>query len=241
LLWINGKAGSGKSTVTKFIVQDPRTQDGLNQARPDTLILSHFLWRGGQLLEKSIKGLLCCLLHQLLAENPTLAAYALETFSYISSKHFVGDWSSEELENILLSLLASHPNPICIFIDGLDEIDPSDGQFEVLELVKTCITFCPLKLCVTSRPEPVLRGFLERFPHLRVQDLSWEAMIEYATAFLRPYFGRDTAERKKFAAAVCDRADGVFLWVALALKRIRIVLCKRQPQGAMGPTKFMPQ
>lgn len=42
IYWISGKAGSGKSTLVKFIVSDSQTLDILNIWKPDPLITSHF-------------------------------------------------------------------------------------------------------------------------------------------------------------------------------------------------------
>ncbi|PHH80906.1 hypothetical protein CDD80_5826 [Ophiocordyceps camponoti-rufipedis] len=41
--WISGKAGSGKSTLIKFLVEHPRTRSALDSRYPNTVILSHSL------------------------------------------------------------------------------------------------------------------------------------------------------------------------------------------------------
>jgi hypothetical protein len=137
------------------------------------------------------------------------------------SKSYVSDWSKEELEEVLCFLFFSTSRTTCLFIDGLDEVDSSDGYFRLLELIEKFLNFPCLKICVSSRAEPILKDFLERFPHLRVQDLTRQAMRQYATNFLQPYFKSDGEEFRKFIWAVCERADGVFLWVALVLKSLR--------------------
>ena len=45
--WISGKAGSGKSTFIKFLCQDIRTQEALQDWREETVILSFFFLRSG--------------------------------------------------------------------------------------------------------------------------------------------------------------------------------------------------
>jgi hypothetical protein len=69
LYWINGKAGSGKSTLVKFLISDSRTKEHLEAQNGEILILSHFLWKAGLLTQKSIKGILLNLLHQLLSKS----------------------------------------------------------------------------------------------------------------------------------------------------------------------------
>ena len=85
---------------------------------------------------------------------------------------FPGDWSKEDLETVLFYAIKTSSQPTCIFLDGLDEIDPSDGQFRLLELVDKLCTLPQLKLCVSSRPEPVLQGHFSKFPIIRVQDMT---------------------------------------------------------------------
>lgn len=65
--WIKGKPGAGKSTLMKFLYQDPRTKEYLLEHAPAGLIiLSHFFYLGGHKMQKSIKGLYCSLICQLI-------------------------------------------------------------------------------------------------------------------------------------------------------------------------------
>ena len=43
IYWINGKAGSSKSTLMKFITNDPRTKSLLVQWSSDVVIVTHYL------------------------------------------------------------------------------------------------------------------------------------------------------------------------------------------------------
>jgi len=47
IYWINGKAGSGKSTLTKFICEHDKTNEALRTwaALNEVQILSYFFWR----------------------------------------------------------------------------------------------------------------------------------------------------------------------------------------------------
>ena len=69
LYWISGKPGSGKSTLMKFIVNDKRTTENL---KPNTLILSHYLWSIGTPMRKSTKRVILSLLYQLLLDECVL-------------------------------------------------------------------------------------------------------------------------------------------------------------------------
>jgi hypothetical protein len=64
--WVEGKAGSGKSTLMKFIYQDSRTREALEcWANGQSLIIaSVFFWSPGSPLQKSQIGLLRSLIYE---------------------------------------------------------------------------------------------------------------------------------------------------------------------------------
>jgi hypothetical protein len=70
MFWINGKPGSGKSTLMKFIVSDPRTFQHLyiNNPRHRLLWGSFFFNNRGQTIQKSLLGLYHRILYQLLGQ-----------------------------------------------------------------------------------------------------------------------------------------------------------------------------
>ena len=74
LFWINGKAGSGKSTLMRFLTEDSRLKENLSAWTSDRrlIILHHFFWSAGSVEQKSINGLLRKLVHQLLVDCPHL-------------------------------------------------------------------------------------------------------------------------------------------------------------------------
>ena len=75
--WINGKAGSGKSTLMSHICNSHRTREMLADWCPARRLLTptFFFWNTGSLLQKSVDGLLRSLLYQIIFECPELAQY----------------------------------------------------------------------------------------------------------------------------------------------------------------------
>ena len=68
--WINGKAGSGKSTLMNYICNHNRRLELLGEWCPNRRLLTptFFFWNAGTKLNKSIDGLLRSLVYQILTE-----------------------------------------------------------------------------------------------------------------------------------------------------------------------------
>jgi hypothetical protein len=65
--WITGKAGSGKSTIMKFIADHPETvRLAAEFASPKrAFIAAHYFWSPGMPMQRSIQGLLQSLLYDI--------------------------------------------------------------------------------------------------------------------------------------------------------------------------------
>ncbi|KAF2115897.1 hypothetical protein BDV96DRAFT_599443 [Lophiotrema nucula] len=72
--FVDGKAGSGKSTLMNFIARHPRTVDAVRSwaGTGEYMILTFFFWNVGTPLQKSHVGLLRALLHGVLRRYPEL-------------------------------------------------------------------------------------------------------------------------------------------------------------------------
>jgi hypothetical protein len=226
LYWICGKAGSGKSTLMKFLINDKRTVQYLKEWAPGCSIYSHFIWNSGTRVQRSILGLLRSIIYQILDENQHILDNVLQIWPKVSKIKNSHDWSRDTLEEVLLHSLSLHEKGVCIFVDGLDEIDPKDGSFDLLSLVKRISSPSEnkgVKVCVSSRPETSFKLGLERCPTLRLQDLTRRDMEIYATDFVRSKcsFNLSSIKKKSFIDEIVTKSDGVFLWVSLALKSLQ--------------------
>lgn len=184
IYWISGKADSGKSTLMRFLIDHDQTKAYLKQKETDCMILSAFIWNAGSKMQRSRRALLCSLLHQGFTDNKLLCM-DLISFQNVSHKLTYSDWSRKDLEAILLEILRLYTKLVCIFIDGLDEIDQRDsnGSSGLLESIQR-ILLSNIKICVSSRAEPIFEDVLLPFPHLRMQDLTKADIFEYVTSEL---------------------------------------------------------
>ena len=227
LYWISGKPGSGKSTLMKFIINETRTQHALNGWHPGCALLSAFLWRSGQEIQRSRKGLLSALVHQLLRGKASKVMEIVSSHEGIAHKTILSDWSTTELTDVLLNLIARSDDYICIFIDGLDEVGPEEDVHDLIKLVGTLRGQPKVKICVSSRPERPFQLAFGACSRLKLQDLTDPDIKHYIAGFLQPQ--THLLEINNYpdnAIAVLtnlitDKAVGVFLWVELVLRSVR--------------------
>ena len=95
IYWINGKAGSGKSTLMNYLYHNERTLGLLRVwSRTKTVLRpKYFFWSAGTTLEKSIEGLLRSLLYQIFREVPSLIPMSCEHRStLVSAKDCLDDF-----------------------------------------------------------------------------------------------------------------------------------------------------
>lgn len=120
LFWISGKPGSGKSTLMKFIATTSATHEHITSWRSDVRICSHYFWKAGSSMERSMKGLILSLTYQVLLDKVALAHRLLEAMPEIRQKWSYGDWDLHELERTLIWVLEGSGEAFFLLIDGLD-------------------------------------------------------------------------------------------------------------------------
>ncbi len=228
LYWINGKAGSGKSTLMKFLVNDPRTRDLLGQwsSGRSPLIVGFYFWLSGSEMQRSLKGFLCSIIYQLVQADRQLVTKLLRDNTGLLSKRNHGDWSKGELRRILMQILNMLDRPLCIFLDGLDEFNQEDDLDQLLNLVEDSSTLGKTKICISSRPEYYIAKRMSMYKQLRLQDLTARDMelcirtkLEATRAQCLPA-SIDDEYLESIVSIIAEKADGVFLWVYYALSSL---------------------
>lgn len=211
LFWISGKAGSGKSSLMSLIQDDPRTEEALSTWAGGRRLytFSFYFWRPGSALQKSIRGLLRSMLFQLAKARPAIVDLIISV-----KPATYNDWTTKSLLAALKkSLAAFQEDRIFLMADGLDEYE--DGHAELLDVVFELQNQPYVKTCLASRPETAILDKLKTFPTLRLQDLNNRDISKFVWDRLQPH---EEVLTKKLIFHLINRAEGVFLWAALAVK-----------------------
>ena len=232
IYWINGKAGSGKSTLMSYIVQQPQTMEYLKAwsktgiKERELCIPNFFFWSAGTQMQKSTLGLLRSLIYQVVKQYPDLVSLLTEfdtsTKIHHDSHHYPA-WTERRLTDTLKRILKDKQSTccFCFFVDGLDEF--SGDENVLIDLIKGLANKPDIKICVSSRP---LRSYQNAFkfsPKLQLQDLTESDIRKYILDKLPTAL--NTLEKvgnplwtPSVTDKIIEKARGVFLWVSLAVK-----------------------
>ncbi|KAF5234721.1 hypothetical protein FANTH_12073 [Fusarium anthophilum] len=224
LFCIQGKPGSGKSTLIKFVIDNKNTKRLLECQSPDIGIMSHFFWKIGSKEQSSIKGFLYSLVYQLLAYSEHLQDLAMGLYDTGSHQSYY-DWSSRSLKTLLRQILETESHAVCVFVDGLDEVANDDGLDKLTQEIEEVLQFPGIKICVSSRPEASVVKWLERLntPSILLEDLTRPEMSSYVHKGLDPMLSSKKLSMETHQY-LCDemvrKSQGVFLWLSLVLRSL---------------------
>ncbi|PMD14363.1 hypothetical protein NA56DRAFT_710938 [Hyaloscypha hepaticicola] len=241
IYWINGKAGSGKSTLMRYIYDNPRTRQELSQwAAPTALSMPGFFFQSnGTKEQRSQLGLLRALLYEVLEGSRDLIPVVLPWLwakRYSQALDPLTPHPPEKplvLSNLLqaFTVLAQQtkiPFRFCFFIDGLDEYE---GDSEKIVKIFERLSRSPIaKICVSSRPLLVFEDAFSKSPGLKLQDLTSNDIKKHVKKELTSIkrYQQLAADESVPAAAleqeIVSLADGVFLWVRLVLEFLESLL-----------------
>ncbi|KAH7338549.1 hypothetical protein BKA66DRAFT_62230 [Pyrenochaeta sp. MPI-SDFR-AT-0127] len=237
VFWISGKPGSGKSTLMKFLVDNPSTPSMLSKwsGSRKLVISSYFFWINSTPLQRSQEGLLRAILYEILRQCPELAEDVLPDqcntlkIAITNRRPTWLDWPRSVLLDAFRRLsVCNHTvkTKFCIFIDGLDEYK-ADTKHPLDDLIKTIqhLTKMDAKICVASRPWNEFEEAFGGNPECKVylQELNKPDIELYVSGHLetRPEFKalriKNDTEAVQILEEVVKKSQGVFLWVYLVV------------------------
>jgi hypothetical protein len=186
IFWLNGMAGTGKSTISRTIAHRFKEKNQLGAS---------FFFKRGEGERASATRFFTTICAQLLLHVPTLIHHvelAIDTDPYISGKSMKEQFTKLLLEP-LLSLDENEPTTIVFVIDALDECDNKDDIQTILQLLpdmQKCKS-SRIRILVTSRPELPIRPVFEKSDNHRclvLHELSHKVVEEDIRVFLRDEF-----------------------------------------------------
>ncbi|KAL9090546.1 MAG: hypothetical protein Q9165_005307 [Trypethelium subeluteriae] len=230
--WISGKAGSGKSTLMKFLYRHERTEEALRcWVNPERLVMASFyFWNAGSALQKSQEGLLRSILLEILRSRRHLIPVAFPTLcqAYLSKREIdLVSLRFTELRSALHRLLlelVERDFKICLFVDGMDEFE--GDHLKICSWFHELAALPRVKLVVSSRPLNIFTIHFAKYPNIRLQDLTRQDIETYVSDNLvnnsaMTHLGASSRTKaEKFIKEIADRAEGVFLWVILSVRSL---------------------
>ena len=243
IYWVHGKAGSGKSTMLKFLHDNIAVDRHLSPWADGCTVLRAvcFFWTPGSTLQKSLSGLYRSVLFQILDQAPDLMSEVVPSRRWKAAQVHgtqTMEWTESELRNAIKACIekARPETKVLFLIDGLDEFEGTDEQREdLIDYLVGLSRYGNLKLCLSSRPWNIYREAFQHFPQLKLDDLTYNDIKTYVVSKLQShrlfqYIGRQDPEQAELlCVSIITKAAGVFLWVRLVVRDI--LRCLRDGDG----------
>jgi NACHT domain len=167
IFWLNGMAGTGKSTIARTIAQEYYNRKRLGA--------SFFFSRGVE--DRSHAGKLFTTIAVQLAY--TLSALKQHICTAVDEHDIAGQSQRDQWRHLILQPLSkltanSCQSPLILVIDALDECDGDRDVKGILQLFAEAKSLepIPLRIFVTSRPETPIRLGFRNIPGILHRDLA---------------------------------------------------------------------
>ncbi|CAJ0548545.1 Ff.00g021580.m01.CDS01 [Fusarium sp. VM40] len=234
IYWISGKAGSGKSTLMKYLLSQSRMLELLTKwACGSSIVLaSFFFYALGRPEQKSQSGLLRSLLYQLLKEDPDSIEITLPNMWQEACTNTDRDPLKLSVPSIAeMATALSHYCASCnaskkffFMMDGADEYE--GGDLDAIKFITDLGAFPNVKILVSSRPHPAYVAAFEHTARLNLPDLTRSDIASYISESIatHPYLITLSEIQpnvvEELIEELVSKASGVFLWVVLACRSV---------------------
>lgn len=232
LYWMSGRAGTGKSSLIRFLQHDPRTLSAFHKwagARP-LILATFYFWNSeaaGDDRLKLLEGLYRGIFFDLINQNMEFAGLLFPNHLVVGRKWSDGFPTMPDLAEAFerLSTADELPAAVGLLIDGLDEYEAtSSEQMALAEMLCRAGERPYMKIIVSSRPEAAFETIFRDSTKLRLHELTENDRRIYSSDKLRavPRFGTIATdkEQSRLIDLIIKRSEGIFLWVDLTVKTL---------------------
>ena len=227
--WISGRAGSGKSTLMKYLYQHEETLAALKTwaGEKQLVTASFFFWHAGTEMQKSQQGLLQTLLFHILKECPQMVQSVCR-LRWEAEMQLNASWTAEQLHKAfdLLKKNDLGMTRFCFFIDGLDEY--KGEHTDIIDTVNNLVFGSNIKVVFSSRPWVIFEQAYgeNHFNKLQLHEYTEDDIHRFVTdKFMEDVrFQELQGSDRRYEALIeqiVKRAHGVFLWVYLVVRSLR--------------------
>jgi hypothetical protein len=230
IFWLNGLAGTGKSTIARTVARTYFEEDRLGA--------SFFFSRGGG--DVSHAGKFFTSIAVQLANNvPSLRQYIYDTITKhkdIANQSLRDQWCQLILRPLSRLGSSSSPSSYVLIVDAVDECDKKEHIRIILQLLAEARTLKTVRLRVflTSRPEIPIRHHFHQISDAEHQDfvlhnISPSIINRDISIFLQYSLNFIANERslgagwpsEQIVKCLVHNANGLFIWAATACRFIR--------------------
>lgn len=251
VFFLRGKPGSGKSTLMKYLTAgrgkqkvDQRLRKWAGQKRSirvSTMFLLH-----GTPLQRSLEGFYRTLFFELICQCPQLVDVL---FPNRSTRGIADDFhgSSFRLETLqeawtrLISIRRHDTLRICVFIDGLDELEGNSAdRLKFAQILHDWAESEDIKIIVSGRPNAEFNRVFDQ-PQRRIdlQDLTRADIRKILTKIFEEiqHLSDLTPDNiEELVIEISGQSEGVILWAVLVGKNLEDDIIHGKPLSAMKHT-----
>lgn len=233
LYWIQGKPGSGKSTLMKFAMKDSRTLELLGKnSQPQWTFVAFFFHDRGSAIQKSLLGMLQEILDSMLKQLPKLRPYAITQYKELvkTQRTRSPTWNIKALQAAINSIMDQRETrfKILLFLDALDEHGGDNDQ--LVQMLKDWSAkadgyYVDLKICLASRSWNVFEHNFGHGPNFAIHRHTTEDIRLYTHLRLNSLLegSANLLSQESFEALteqITTKAQGVFIWVRLVMDQL---------------------
>ncbi|KAF8535735.1 hypothetical protein BDD12DRAFT_326423 [Trichophaea hybrida] len=223
LLLVEGKPGSGKSTLTKYFKRNLLEREPLAS---QSIVASFFYsYREGE-LQTDHSNMLRSILYDVLMQDETFFCHFQPYYREALQPGTSFKWPYDSLKKILQFIIRDHPVEARLYfiVDAMDESNDTDRGNIIQLLCQLCSTemktLCRVKIFLASRPMTRLHIHVSETQVIKLQDENETDILEFAKSFLGPQLELPLNILHEATDYIVAHAQGVFVWVHLVKQEL---------------------